>query len=250
MNEQDNLPYRKALFQRYQSTHYAPRSDLSPIGIQKVANRYKYFLGPYLPQKKEASILEVGCGGGGFLPLCEQLGYTKVQAMDIAPENVAFCHERGFTYVQCAEASNFLSQSQDRFDLIVLSDVLEHMTKDEVIHLLHLIHRRLYPTGTVILRVPNLSNPFNIRSRYVDFTHEVGLTKESLQQILRVSGFQIKALFGEFETHRRRLARLIFDRVLWKLFLLFYHHTMHLHAEVIRGKNLIAVGEKPCEEGL
>jgi len=44
--------------------------------------------------------------------------------------------------------------------------------------------------GRLIVKVVNSANPITgAASRYVDFTHTVGFTEESLAQVLRMAGF-------------------------------------------------------------
>lgn len=233
---------QEELLDRYLTTTYASRNDLSAEGLQRAARNYAREFGPLLPDSRAAAILEVGCGVGGFLLCCRELGYTDVDGIDLSGEQVTFCHDHGFERVEQAEALDFLSRPGRRYAAVVLSDVLEHLPRHRVVATLEAINGRLEAGGKVILRVPNMSNPLNLRTRYVDFTHESGFTKESLAQLLRAAGFGIETVYGAFTPHRSWLARLVFDGLLWRAFLLFQRHTMHLKREVERGKNLIAVG--------
>ncbi len=241
--------YRDRIFDSYVESSYGPLNDLSAGGMQKAADGYRELFGGFLPPSKEARILEIGCGMGGFLLCCRQLGYTSVTGIDVSPPQVELCRRQGFAEVECADALGYLEGTGDTFDLVAMSDVLEHLPKPDVIPTLEAIFRRLRPGGRVLLKVPNLSNPLNLRSRYVDFTHETGFTLESAQQVLRVAGFSVVEIGGAFRPHRRLLARWLFDHLLWHLFLLFYRHTMQLTREVVRGKYLIAVGERPMQTG-
>ncbi len=125
-----------------------------------------------------------------------------------------------------------------------MSDVVEHLPREQVLPVLVAAGQRLAPDGRLVLRVPNLSNPLNLRTRYVDFTHQVGFWQESLGQVLRIAGLEVERLYGSFYEHRRWLARVLFDRLLWRAFLLFYRHTMQLKDRPVRGKNLIAVARR------
>jgi SAM-dependent methyltransferase len=249
MQPEPRHSYRERIFDAYLESSYGPLNDLSADGMKKAADGYKRLFGDFLPASKEARILEIGCGMGGFLLCCQQLGYTEVAGIDVSAEQVEFCRRQGFDRVECADAIGYLPGQTRTFDLVVMSDVLEHLPKSEVISTLEMILRSLVPGGRLLLKIPNLSNPLNLRSRYVDFTHESGLTVESTRQILRVAGFTVVATRGSFRPHRRLVARWLFDHLLWRLFLIFYSHTMHLSREVVRGKSLIAVAERPASEG-
>ena len=236
--------YTSPIYDQYLTTTYAPQQELNDKVIQYKANQYAHYFGAYLPSNKAASILEVGCGPGGFLLCCQQLGYTNTVGIDLSPQMVAFCHQHGFTQVFCVDVLTYLNDCAEQFDLVVMSDVLEHLTKPEVLATLRLIYQNLNVGGRIIIRVPNLSNPFNNHTQYGDFTHETAFTTKSLQQVLQVSGFAIESIHGELTLYSHWLERLFFDQLLWRAFQFFFLHTMHLDQDVIRGKNLIAVGIK------
>lgn len=247
MGENMESRYRAEIYERYLSTTYAPRNDLTEEGLQRAADHLVRYFTSYLPVDKDAPILEIGTGSGAFLLCCEQLGYKNIMGVDISSQQVAFCHEKGFDQVVCSDGLGYLRTSTESYVTIAMLDLLEHLSKDEAYNLMHVVYDHLRPGGQALIRVPNLSNPLNLRTRYVDFTHEIGFTKESIQQLLRATGFNINTVHGQFSLHRRWIARVLFDIFLWKAFRLFYRHTMYIGHEVVRGKNLIAVGSKPLE---
>lgn len=247
MPTESPVPQRDELFETYLTTSYLPLNDLSAAGLEGAVRRYELDFGPHMPADRESAILELGCGVGGFLDYCRRSGYTDVRGVDISAEQVRFCRQRGFERVEQSDAERYLELCRESFDLVVMSDVLEHVPKARLLPLLNAVFSRLAPGGRLIVRVPNLSNPLNLRTRYVDFTHECGFSQESLGQVLRMAGFDVEVLHGAFYPHRGWLARLLFDRLAWWLFQLFYRHTMHLKDRPVRGKNLIAVGVRSAD---
>lgn len=239
--------YLDAVYGRYLSTSYAHRNDLSAEGVARAAQVLERELGPHLPGDRATAVLEIGCGNGGFLRLCRDLGYTDVRGLDISPELVEFCRRQGFERVELSDGLGFLRATGERFGLVVLIDMLEHLPKQTAVALMQAVRDRLLPGGRVLVRVPNMSNPLNLQARYGDFTHETGFSKESLEQLFRVSGLDVESVHGAAGRHRSRLARLVFDRLLWRAFLVFYRRTMQLKAGVERGKNLIGVALRPPE---
>lgn len=236
--------YRRRIFDAYLSTTYAYRSGVTRESVERQAREHLSQIGRYLPEGKEDPILEIGSGNGAFLLCCKQQGYTAARGLDISPEQVRFCVDSGLEDVVCADGLSYLRDSSEEFAVIAMIDVLEHLPKNQVLDLLAEAHSHLRPGGRIILRVPNMSNPFNVRTRYVDFTHEVGFSKETLEQVLRVIGFEPEAVCGAFRTDPRWWMRLVFDVLAWRLFRIFHKRVLHLPAEVVRGKNLIAVGLK------
>ena len=70
-----------------------------------------------------------------------------------------------------------------------MNDVIEHIHKNKIIPILKLIYSSLPIGGTLIIKTPNLENPFCSYTRYSDFTHQIGFTGNSLVQVLKMSGF-------------------------------------------------------------
>ena len=59
------------------------------------------------------------------------------------------------------------------------------------------------PGGKIFVKTGNMSNPFSLRLRYIDFTHEVGFTEESFVQVLYIAGF----LHGQCQYLSKHLLR-------------------------------------------
>jgi SAM-dependent methyltransferase len=237
---------RAQLFARYTQDFYGFQNDLSAEGIEKLVRYAGQALVPLLPPDRQAPILEVGTGGGGFLVAARRAGYTAVSGLDVSSQQVDFCRQLGFADVECVSGVDYLSRPGRAFAAIVMADVLEHLTKAEALAIPQLTFQRLVPGGRFIVRVPNMSNPLNVRTRYADLTHEVGFTLESLAQLLRNADFEVDQVRGEYALHPRWFVRLVFDRLLWAAFKVFARRTLHLPFPIERGKNLIAVGIRPA----
>ena len=92
--------------------------------------------------------------------------------------------------VVCANALEFLKDVKERYDLITIFDVIEHMTVDKARELLKKCNERLSPNGSVVIRTPNMSNILASYSRYKDITHQTGYTEWNIFQLLDEAGFQ------------------------------------------------------------
>jgi predicted SAM-dependent methyltransferase len=85
----------------------------------------------------------------------------------------------------CTDAESHLEQENATYDFIILKAVLEHVRKDEVVPFLMKIRNALKDNGMIIIDVPNMDWLMAQHERYMDFTHEVGFTRESLAQVMR-----------------------------------------------------------------
>ena len=74
-----------------------------------------------------ARLLDAGCGTGRNLVEFRSLG--EVEGVDFSPQAVEFCHQRGLTGVRRAAVEE-LPFEDGRFNLILATDVIEHLDDD------------------------------------------------------------------------------------------------------------------------
>jgi hypothetical protein len=97
----------------------------------------------------------------------------------------------------------------------------------------------------IIIQTPNAENPFGGRYRYWIFTHEIAFTRSSLNQLLRVAGFQMVDFYptGPVPKGIKSLVRFL----LWKVIetiLRFYMLIETGSGEGIFTQNIICVAKK------
>ncbi len=183
------LRYRERLYRSYLSTHLDTYRPMTPVGVERDRRVFRAVYRRYLPDAKEAEILEVGCGTGSFLAFLRGEGYHHAHGIDVGEEQVATARRLGIESIEVADAIPFLAVHPLRYDFIVALDVIEHFTKDGVLEFLDRIHGALRPGGRILLRTPNADSPYHSWIRYGDFTHEVTFTPRSIGQVLRATGF-------------------------------------------------------------
>jgi len=91
---------------------------------------------------RDASILEVGCGMGYLTYALTRAGYRRVLGIDLSPAAVAAARLRYQADFCEADITVFAGQTLERFDAIVLSEVIEHLEDPK-------------PGGCVICTTPN-----------------------------------------------------------------------------------------------
>lgn len=145
---------------------------------------------PFLPSDKNSKILDIGCGMGQFLLLLKNKGYKNFQGIDLSKEQIDFCKTIGINKIKLIDAFDFLKDKNEVYDFIIANDFIEHIEKNKILKFLSLIYKSLKKGGKLILKTSNTSNFLALDARYIDFTHSVGFSPQSLKQILVVSGFQ------------------------------------------------------------
>ncbi|MDD5439335.1 MAG: methyltransferase domain-containing protein [Candidatus Omnitrophica bacterium] len=149
-----------------------------------------------MPSDKKARILDIGCGCGQFLYMLRENGYRNIKGIDIGHLQVETTKKLGIDAEKINDLRHYLASSKG-WDVIVMSQVIEHFRKDELYPNLLAIKEALADAGRVIIATPNMalvSGPFQ---RYIDFTHEIGFTERSLHEVLRVTGFRDIAVAGD-----------------------------------------------------
>ena len=177
--------YRTELYDAY-DIHTAA---LDSSDAEKLAWFESYARANYLPHLRDlpregSTLLEIGCNKGYLLAALRSEGFQELAGIDLAPADLERAREivPGVS-LECTDASAYLRSRRGSFDAIVMKAVLEHVPKDDVIGLLRDISLSLSPRGVALIDVPNMDWLFAAHERYMDFTHEVGFTRESLMQV-------------------------------------------------------------------
>ena len=72
---------------------------------------------------------------------------------------------------------------------ITAIDLLEHLTKSEVLRTFDDAFAALAPGGVLVARVPNAVSPLGGHIRDGDFTHQTSFTARSIRQLATAAGF-------------------------------------------------------------
>ena len=141
------------------------------------------------PSRGQESILEIGCNKGFLMKaIKERYPESKSIGIDLSPHDIQYAKE----YVPeaefyCIDAFEYLEENQSKFDMIFAKDIMEHIPKDRQEKFVRLLHGALKENGLCIVQVPNMDWLFSMHERYMDFTHEVGYTRESFADIFRLA---------------------------------------------------------------
>ncbi|KKR07938.1 MAG: Methyltransferase type 11 [Parcubacteria group bacterium GW2011_GWC2_39_14] len=171
-------------------------------------SQYGYNYKKFLPSNKSARILEIGAGMGRFLQYLGEAGYENFLGVDISPESIQYCEEKGIKKVQLIKSIDDFLIGSGNFDLIFMNDVIEHLPQDETLETLHRLYERLNSGGRLIIKTGNLSSLIGPRIRFGDFTHYQGFTEYSLAQVIQIAGFSVFQVYP-FKVPRNRIRRII-----------------------------------------
>ncbi len=100
-----------------EKTHwwFVARRDI----IKKIVKKYDSHI----------KILEIGCSGGQLISILKKARYENIFGLDISDEAIKLCKRNGTKNVVQMKGSE-LGFKDNEFDLIIASDVLEHINDD------------------------------------------------------------------------------------------------------------------------
>lgn len=137
------------------------------------------------------TVLDIGCGKGAFLAVAQKAG-KNVYGIDMVPQLVTYCRERGFS-CEIARADSFLQGCADgSWDGVYLSHVIEHLQPDQLKTLLREIARVLTDDGIVVMVTPNLANlEVCVKTFWSDLSHVRPYPLITLKHLLMYAGFRV-----------------------------------------------------------
>lgn len=132
-----------------------------------------------------SEILEVGCGTGGVLDLLSR--YGNVSALESDAGARAIASARKTARVEAGMLPHDIPFGTQRFDVIAMFDVLEHIDDDA--GALQALHERLKPQGVLLLTVP--AYMFLWGRHDVVSQHKRRYVRKRLTELVQRSGYRV-----------------------------------------------------------
>ncbi|MDQ5979088.1 MAG: Class SAM-dependent methyltransferase [Verrucomicrobiota bacterium] len=165
---------------------YHPEDAAHRNGLRLLHHR---MLAPWLPEDRNAPILDVGCGRGYALQDLAALGYKNLQGIDTDVNQAAFARSQHLDVVHVESTESFLATQTGAYAVILLMDVLEHVPRESQPAFLQAVARSLRPGGRLICTVPNAASAIASYWLHNDYTHHLSFTADSLTGLIEQCGF-------------------------------------------------------------
>ncbi len=169
---------------------YEGRSTYSQLASPDHDWRFQTFF-QLLHFSQPCSILDIGCGDGGFLSLANEKGFDAFGLeMDSRAVQIAK-NIRKLENIECGDWENLKNTGWKDFDVITLFDVLEHIASPY--NLMKIVYNLLKPGGIVCITVPRIDRLPRIFDPVADFPphHFTLWSLNALQVLLKNTDFKV-----------------------------------------------------------
>ena len=173
---------RSRLYEAYASQHAGCGGD------EAAALVYRRDIRPLPPPPTAGPVVDLGCGRGDLVRLLQVDGFDA-EGIDISPEQAALARAAGVARVRQGDFRAVLAGHRAHYAAITATDLLEHLTKPEVLQTFDDVAAALAPGGIFVGRVPNAVSPLGGHIRNGDFTHQTSFTARSIRQLAAAAGF-------------------------------------------------------------
>jgi ubiquinone/menaquinone biosynthesis C-methylase UbiE len=153
---------------------------------------WKYICG-YLQRfiPENSKVLDIGCGYFNFI---NNIKAAQKHALDNAQQVVNFASKDVIFHL--GSTSEMKDIASDYFNIIFASNILEHLSAEELKAAISQIKRVLKKDGKIIIIQPNFKYSYKVY--FDDHTHKQIFTDESLCNLLEENGFVIFRAFPRF----------------------------------------------------
>ena len=173
---------------------------LNQISSSKTFSRkldyVKYNFGSYILSKEGADkFLEIGPGLGHTIKFLNSEGFKNIDIVDNDDSILNYIKEKFETNKRYKTNDiKEIDGQLDYYDVIIATQVFEHVPKDQYKSFLTTLYKHLNKNGYLIITVPNMANPFTICERYGDITHTNGFTDNSLIELAAMSEIPVSSI--------------------------------------------------------
>jgi SAM-dependent methyltransferase len=182
------MTYREWLYGSYRSGFKGPSVSVDQRRLDEL---YRVFLA-----RRPARVLELGAGAGDVVEWLRARGVKEAWGVDGSAEQVAEARTRG-REVREGDLLEVLGACADAsLDGLIALDVLEHLTRDQLVRLAMECARVLAPGGSLLVQTPN-GQAWRVAPVWLgDLTHETLLCEATLSQLFAPAGMNVERAWG------------------------------------------------------
>ena len=167
------------------SQHIMPYSHEREVVWKEIVKILKVYI------SSNDYVLDIGAGHCHFI---NNIKCKKKFALDLSPETKKWANKDVIIFH--GDGLDIHILGDQKFDIVFLSNLLEHLERNNIQNLLKNSRGKLNTDGKIIILQPNYR--YASREYFDDFTHITPLDHVSLAQVLKISGYRILKIFPKF----------------------------------------------------
>jgi SAM-dependent methyltransferase len=141
--------------------------------------------------RKDDCVLDLGCGYGNFI---NQVVARRRIALDNWPGFPEFLASGVEAVVANATELDFLPDGG--VDFVFASNLFEHLSREDLVHVLDMLSRKLSARGALTILQPNYRYAF--KEYFDDYTHVAIYSHISLADFLTANGYDVVSVAPRF----------------------------------------------------
>lgn len=189
--------YRKSIvYEQYKDANVtaAVRAGNNWLKIQRHKLRFQ-FIKKFV---KKGKLFDLGAGWGHFMLAAQELGY-QAKGIEISEQQALYCIND--LKLDVTHGDFFKMDETEKFDVITLWDVLEHIDKPDEI--LNKCHRITAPGGYIIILIPQVDSTLarwtGRNWKMMGLDHVNYFSKKTVTKILADNGYEVVKIRSSFE---------------------------------------------------
>ncbi len=178
-------PKSNAGYEEYYLRNNPPTARTS----EKTGRGYHRRFGRILDGAKARSVLDLGCATGMLTRYLCGRGYRRVVGVDLNAQLIEVARANVQAEFVADDAIHYAAACREKFDIVFLLDILEHLERPRVVELLGHVRGLLNDDGFALVRTSNMNCLHAAGAFYYDWTHVTPFTEASLYHVAMLAGF-------------------------------------------------------------
>ena len=156
---------------------------------EKKGQGYRRRFGHILDGAQAQSVLDLGCGTGMLTRYLCGRGYRRIVGVDLNAALIEVARANVQAEFVADDAIHYAATCREKFDIVFLLDILEHLERPQVLELLGHVRNILNDGGFALVRTSNMNCLQAAGAFYYDWTHITPFTEASLYHVAMLTGF-------------------------------------------------------------
>ncbi|MEO0281497.1 MAG: class I SAM-dependent methyltransferase [candidate division WOR-3 bacterium] len=177
---------------------------------EKIWKELAFYIQKKVPIKKYYKVLDLGAGYCYFI---NNINVKEKHALDKSPIPLKYAKNDVIKHISDCRKLNF---EKEYFDVVFCSNLLEHLTMNEVFLVSKKVNKILKKGGKFVILSPNYFYAY--REYFDDYDHKSILTHKNIKDILMSCGFEIEKIIPRFLPFSANETK-FFNKILFNLYL-------------------------------